>query len=72
MPAGNVASIVPLGEASAPPADVVNVTTYCVCAPAAFDGDPFATVRLDTELACAGAAPSSSAPSSTTTASAFL
>jgi hypothetical protein len=53
-------------------ADVTKLTTYCVRAPAAFDGDPLATVRLPTELALAGAAPISSAPSSANRASARL
>jgi hypothetical protein len=71
VPAGNVAVIVP-PEVSAPVADVVKLTTYCVLAPAAFDGDPLATVRLPTELALAGAAPISSAASSTNIATARL
>jgi len=41
---------------SPPVADVVKFTTYWVLAPAAADGDPCATVTLETSLALAGGA----------------
>src|SRR4051812_6501048 len=50
-----------------PAADVSNVTTYCVLAPAAADGVALTTLRLLTGEASAGAARARSANSVTAT-----
>jgi hypothetical protein len=56
-----------LSPAVSPPimVDVSKFTTYCVLAPAAGDGEPWATVRLETELALAAGAPIRSAATNT-------
>ena len=64
MPSGKVSVIWPVG------ADVVNVITYCVRAPAALVGELLFTVKLPT-VARAGAAPSSSAAITASTATAW-